>query len=167
MYSRGDGRTAKHGWQPSADSIGIPSYLAVQVYTHLAGTTYSSNSCKSLDCPTFLRVAPTHVVFSLGGFALVPGYLDVPGSQPISIVTLSADAAQLVNNLRARATDIGKAVDTLCKLSKQKATPGPAAAHNEYPMVAGVDMARVWAVVANEESEDHAHGSIYVDDDVD
>ncbi|KAI0696274.1 hypothetical protein BC835DRAFT_878998 [Cytidiella melzeri] len=150
MYTKSEGRGSKHAWTASVDSVGTPSYIAVQIYSHFAGSTYSANSCKKMDCPTFLNVPRTHVVLSLADYAktITTGGINV-GTHEVDTVTLCAASARLHLALTLRHDDISKAIKQLCGLCKRGAK---AARHGSVSLTIdqGGGSAQAWAAAINE-----------------
>jgi hypothetical protein len=120
IYTKGDTRTANHSWIPLAENIGTPSKVGVQIYTHFTGSTYSSNTCKELDCSTFLHVPRTHIIFSLASFTAITTSTIGVSSRTINAATLCDGSAQLFLMLQLKRQEIGLAVSMLTTLFKRK-----------------------------------------------
>ncbi|KAH9933100.1 hypothetical protein B0H21DRAFT_835847 [Amylocystis lapponica] len=128
MYSKSDGRGMNHDWLPSTHSLGVPSYVNIQVYSALSGTTtYSSLACKELGSTTFLRIPRTHIIFSLASSAksIKKGNLAMPDGTNFETVMLDLFSAGLMETLQGRATQIAQAVKDLKKLLTLKKTALP------------------------------------------
>ncbi|KAF6742271.1 hypothetical protein DFP72DRAFT_1022703 [Ephemerocybe angulata] len=104
MYSRGNGKNAKHDWVPQIDNLGLASYIYVLKYIPMAGhSVFTALACPQLASPSFIQVPRTHLLFSL---AL---YDSIDRSQSISIsgrrfglITLCPNASSLFTALENR-----------------------------------------------------------------
>ncbi|KAI0690476.1 hypothetical protein BC835DRAFT_1307880 [Cytidiella melzeri] len=159
LYTKNNSRASKHAWTHSVDSIGMPLYVAVQTYTVFTGSTYSSNSCKSLDCPTFLNVPRTHVVFSLASFErTILTHTISLGAQEIDTVTLCTESTQLLLTLTLRQDDLSKSIKRLCELCKRSTTADYMPNLPAAPAF-NLDQPQVWAAAINDgilAQEDHS-----------
>jgi hypothetical protein len=70
MYTKGNGKNAKHEWTVGVESLGHPSYVYVRKYVPMGGNGYFSSLAQpGLSLPTFLQVPRTHLLFSLGSLS--------------------------------------------------------------------------------------------------
>ncbi|KAI0060330.1 hypothetical protein BV25DRAFT_977826 [Artomyces pyxidatus] len=133
LYTHTGARGVMHEWAPAARSIGDPSYINVQVYRKMYGNTYTSVSCQSLGCATFLRIPRTHFIFSLATASASITRKDVQtdAGHPFSFVTLCSFSSALVTSLSTRSADLSLAVLQLQDMMSSKgrtsaAEPEPA-----------------------------------------
>ncbi|KAH7917618.1 hypothetical protein BV22DRAFT_933203 [Leucogyrophana mollusca] len=117
MYTHSGGRGSKHEYVPSVHRIGIASYINVRVYRFSHGSTYSSMSCLSLGCSAFLRVSPTHIIFSFGSVSshLNIAALSSDAAHPLKMVTLCPWSASVMKTLREKTAAVSLSV----KLQKE------------------------------------------------
>lgn len=103
MYSQSSYRGAKHEWLPSIDSVGTPSYINIQVFRPFANNIYSSLSCPTLHCSTFLRIPGTHILFSLASCTnIMRQKISSANGHPVSLITLCQFSIGILDKLRVR-----------------------------------------------------------------
>ncbi|KAK7691172.1 hypothetical protein QCA50_006275 [Cerrena zonata] len=125
LYSTSGAKGARHDWIDEIKSVGDPSYVMVQVYTHSHGSTYTSLTCKSLECNTFLRLPRTHLIFSLPWdptATATPSRRDISAdaAHPMTFVTLSPQSTAIFLVLLSNSIPISNAVRALTKMLKGK-----------------------------------------------
>jgi hypothetical protein len=121
MHTNSGARGAKYEWIDSTNSIGKPSYIAIQIFRPFRGAIFSSNACESLDCPTFLRIPRTHVLFSLASLKSLITVQNLSTDGTITqLVTLPSLAMQIFKCLKSKQGHVGAAVKTLCQLLKKQ-----------------------------------------------
>jgi hypothetical protein len=122
MYTTSGARNAQHQWIPSITSVGIPSYINVQVFRPFSGDTLSSLSCSQLGCSSFLRVPRERILFSLASCVIPRSDNTTPAGQPYVLATLPAFAAEILQILRSKSVQVFSSIKELKMLMKVKVT---------------------------------------------
>ncbi|KAJ7433413.1 hypothetical protein FB451DRAFT_1380348 [Mycena latifolia] len=125
MYTK----NTMHDWIPAATSVGTPSYVYASVYLPFAGSTFTSMSCPTLACSTFLQIPRTHILFSLASFAGTIHRQDLRTTDgfPHALVTLCPGSQSLFTTLRAYQTSLFFAILELVRAVKSKKVDDAAA----------------------------------------
>ncbi|KAI0067574.1 hypothetical protein BV25DRAFT_1876116 [Artomyces pyxidatus] len=120
MYTNSGARGAKHDWISSISSVGAPSYINVQVFRLSYGSTYTSLSCSTLGCSTFLRIPRTHILFSLAtAISLRKTGCSSDPAYPVSVVALDPFSEGIINILKDRVQAVSDAVAEVIRSSRK------------------------------------------------
>lgn len=123
MYTKSDGRGAKHDWTESATSMGALSYLSLQVYAPFFGANYTTAACPRLGgLATFVHVPPTHLVFSLAPFraAIKVEKQTLADGAMLNTASLCTEAEKILLAFTKRKHTVGACITQLCKTLKRK-----------------------------------------------
>jgi hypothetical protein len=135
MYTTSAARNAQHQWVPSITSVGMPSYVNIQVYRAFSGDTFSSLLCSSLGCNTYLRVPRTHLLFSLASCPVSRTENQTPAGQSYVLITPSPFAVGKLKLLQVKVNEIYMLVRELKRMLKGKAL----APHNDTKDIESTD----------------------------
>ncbi|KAJ3528013.1 hypothetical protein NMY22_g9566 [Coprinellus aureogranulatus] len=118
LYSKGNGKRAKHEWRPALTALGNASYIYVRLYSPMAGQNiFTSLDCMDLSSPTFIQVPRTHLLFSLSSFASTiqkqTMALAHSSAGSMDIVTLDAASSALFAIFRSRQDELYECVKNL------------------------------------------------------
>jgi hypothetical protein len=122
MYTTSGARNTQHQWIPSITSVGIPSYINIQIFRAFYGDTLSSLSCTQLGCSSFLRVPRNQILFSLASCVMSQSDNATPVGQPYILATLPPFAANILLLLRTMSTEISSCIKELNVLVKANVT---------------------------------------------
>ncbi|KAJ3513597.1 hypothetical protein NMY22_g14994 [Coprinellus aureogranulatus] len=102
IYSRGNGKNAKHEWVTRIESLGVASYIYVRKFVPLAGdSVFTSLSCQQLTTSTYIQVPRTHLLFSLGSYSITRGQPIVVDGCDFDTVNLCSASTVLYSTLRS------------------------------------------------------------------
>ncbi|KAJ7151882.1 hypothetical protein C8R43DRAFT_1067439 [Mycena crocata] len=116
MYTK----NTNHDWIPQTTSVGTPSYVYVLVYKQVGGPLFTSMSCATLACPTYLQIPRSHLLFSLASFTGIDRQAIASAGHPLTLLTLCADSFSLLQSFHVRRQVLQGCVLDLSKKAKSK-----------------------------------------------
>ncbi|KAJ7077204.1 hypothetical protein C8R43DRAFT_1083442 [Mycena crocata] len=116
MYTK----NTNHDWIPQTTSVGTPSCVYVLVYKQVGGPLFTSMSCATLACPTYLQIPRSHLLFSLASFTGIDRQAITSAGHPLTLLTLCADSFSLLLSLHERRQVLQGCVLDLSKKAKSK-----------------------------------------------
>ena len=102
IVTQANHKGAKHEWLPSTDSVGIPSYINIQVYRYLTQNVFSSVACAILHCSTFLLIPATYILFSLASCSQITRQDLSTNGHPLILITFCSFSLSMFNTLSAQ-----------------------------------------------------------------
>ena len=140
MYSKGEGKGAKHEWIPSTDNIGVLSYLYIRVFAHFAGDMFTSMTCQSLSSSSLIQIPRSHILLSLTSAmrAITFQQLNSSNGHPMTLVTLCSYSSAILLQFRQCQDALYTGVEALRRNMRAKdagapsSTPGPQLASEEH-----------------------------------
>lgn len=151
IYSKTGGRNSPHEWVSSLASIGEASYVYVQVYGFypaLGTAVLSSMSCPSLNCTTFLRIPPTHIIVSMASFTGIQRQNITSASSAIRLIALCEGSGRLFAIIKDREKVFAGVITELCTLMRQRAE-GQAVIAPSGPVALSTSEAAMVSVLRN------------------
>jgi hypothetical protein len=122
MYSKGNGKGAKHEWVPSINNLGLASYIYVRKFAPLAGhTLFTSLTCQELSSPSFLQIPRSHLLLSLASYSVSRAAQPIMANgSSFSMVTLCPASSLLFSTISGHQDALYESVKVLKFLMASK-----------------------------------------------
>ncbi|GLB36846.1 putative ulp1 protease family, C-terminal catalytic domain [Lyophyllum shimeji] len=123
MYSKGEGKSARHEWITSADSLGILSNVYVRLFAPFGGENmFTSMACRDLASSTILQIPRTHILLSLASStkALTWSDIQTASGHPLSLLTLCPFSTSIFQQFSRRRDELYAGLKVLKKRMKEK-----------------------------------------------
>jgi len=127
MYTKASYRGAKHEAISRVESVGLPSNIYVQVLSPLFGNVFTSLSCNTLSCNSYLQIHRSHIIFSLASYNITLQEVSSLDTHPFTLATLPPDAAKIWTSLQSLLAQVSGSVAQLQKLSSSSRKKNPTA----------------------------------------
>ncbi|KAL1701957.1 hypothetical protein EV121DRAFT_211101 [Schizophyllum commune] len=122
MYTKSEGRGARHELASSITSVGQPSYVYARVFQSMGTVEIQTTlTCTSLACPTITQIPATDIVFAMGNFGntFSGQSMSVEGGMTVVLLNLSGIGAELLSRCYANEPALVQAAARLAHALRQ------------------------------------------------